>query len=515
MFSPSAFCLFPPIIVLMVALISRNVFISLLVGLFSASYIATGFDFVSSILLFFRSLINTLDLQNIISGTMPPSDSYLTLFTFIICLGIVIVALQKSGATYAFGAFIRKYVNDKRDVERISLVLSTLFFIDDYFSSLSVGSIMHPITDRFKIARAKLAFLIDAMAAPLAILCPFSTWVGVIIGFLQSSRISTSAISGTPFWIFIQLIPYLFYSFIIMFSAWYIVSRRISYGSMAEHETYSQLTGDCRGNKVINTCNKHGNAGVFDFSIVWLFLVTSLIVSMLYFGDFFNSKASFISALQNTNINMALLGSGITSVILSILYLLFRRVIKFSEIFPLIIDGSKLMKSAIFILILAWSLGSILRADLHIGEFIAGNVISNINNTYLPLTIFLIASSIAFATGSSWGTAALLFPMVMPALSSSSESITILLPSLGALLSGCVAGDHISPISDTTIMTSTSTNMPHIEHVRTQIIYALPCIFSTAIAFLLVTIVPPLISFSLSIAINISILEVLNKLYSK
>lgn len=494
----NSLCLLPPILVLVVALRTKNVLLSLGIGLGAAVLIASHFCIEEVSRIAFSTLDNTLDIFQIGKRGFPSLSSNWSIFAFIFSVGIITAFLSNSGATQAFAALIEKKVKTKKGVEQVSILLSFLFFIDDYFSSLSIGSLMHPITDRYQIARAKLAFLIDSMAAPLAILCPFSTWIGVVIGFLNNNGVSSDLstqplIYSSPFSAFVQLIPFIFYSFIMILSSWFIVSRRISFGTMKEHELKALEIKPIP--KTYQKALQKKEGGLFDFFALWLGLVTSLIGSMLYCGSwsFFGGNRDFLEAMQNSCITTALLFASISSLSFAFSLLLFRNIFPLRAFPKLILEGIQSMKSAIFILILAWSMGSILRHELQIGEFISSHLLSFVSPSFFPLSVFLVALSIAFATGSSWGTAALLFPMVVPVTVSFSQSMSpatieatpIFLPAIGALLSGCVAGDHISPISDTTLMTSLSTRMKHLDHVRTQFDYAFPCIGGTTLAFAL------------------------------
>lgn len=496
--------LLPPFLVLASALYSRRVILSLAIGLASASLIARGFAPLDSVHYLLFSLGDTLDLPNLSRGILSPSSNW-TLFIFITTLGVIIALLQRSGAVDAFTRLIEGRVSRQKDVERVSLMLSFLFFIDDYFSSLSIGKLMVPLTDRFRIARAKLAFLIDSMCAPLAILCPFSSWVGVVIGFLVNNGVSNDpeknpALLMAPFWVFINTIPFIFYSFLIMGTSWYIVSRGIRFGSMKTFEEHADATGDTKGNSVPAVSTANPNGRVSDFFAVWFLLVTSLLGSLLYFGGFFmlGGDNGFVEALQQTQMTLALFSCSLIALPVSLLYFVARKSISIKEIALIFREGFSMMKSALVILVIAWSMGEILREDLKVGEFISNGLLSGVSQSFFPMAVFITALISAFATGSSWGTAALLFPMVLPALLAgaheapfySLEAIPHFLPTIGALLSGCVAGDHISPISDTTIMTSVSTDMPHINHVETQIIYAVPPIVSTLFGYMLLIFLP-------------------------
>lgn len=494
-------CLIPPIVVLTCALWTKRVVLSLCIGLITASWIAKDFHPLLGATYATQTVAENLNLTDLFYTFSIPSDSNWTIFSFLIALGSIVIMLQESGATQAFGSLIQARVKKRKDVESISLILSIFFFIDDYFSSLSIGSLMHPITDQYRIARAKLAFLIDSMAAPLAILCPFSTWVGAVIGFLGSNGVSMDLstnplIQASPLSVFMGLIPYIFYSFIIMASAWFIVRQELSFGLMAEAELHALKTGDTLGNpsKERNCPSlQKQSAQVYDFFLIWLVLIGSVLGSMLFHGSWtgFGGELSFMRAFQNSEVTLALFTAGLISSSFCFIYLVARQILSLSSFFKTAWEGTLLMRQAIIILVLAWSMGQILRSDLKIGEYLAENLLSSVSQSFFPFAVFLVSALIAFSTGSAWGTSALLFPIVVPTLVALAkvqvpaqlESMPMFLPTVGALLSGCIAGDHISPISDTTIMTSISTNMRHIDHVKTQLCYAVPVLISTGFAY--------------------------------
>lgn len=495
----------PPLLVLLFAVLTRRVLLSLAIGLLSAAYIASDFTLLPSVKMVVQALLKTLNYTGFLNGDYAGGNT--GLFLFIIAMGTVIILLIRSGATQAFTQTIHEYLTSRKDVEKSSLIISMLFFIDDYFSSLSVGTLMQPITDKFRVARAKLAFLIDSMACPITILCPFSSWVGVIIGFLTNSGIGSNLsdnpiILGSPFYLFLEIIPFIFYSFLIMGTSWYIVLRQIKFGAMGKHEKEAIKYGKLGGNK--NSKRKNllvsGSANVADFFVIWGILILTLVSTLLFHGNWrgFGGSQNLLQALQNTDVARALFSGSWVIIIICPLYLFLRQHIKGREIATLPIEGTTLMWSALIILLIAWSMGDILREDLQIGHYLAENILNQVTYKILPFAIFIAALAGAFATGSSWGTAALLFPMVIPPIAAqygatgipTPHDLPLFFPAIGALLSGCVAGDHISPISDTTIMTATSTDMPHLEHVRTQFTYAFPVILGTAGAFLLFPYLP-------------------------
>ncbi len=496
----NVFPILPPLIVLITAILTRRVLLSLSLGLFSSAFIACNFQLVPTFEKILMALLNTLNYQGFVSGNVTGGNT--GLFAFIIAMGVVIIVLVRSGATLAFTKKIQSRLKTRKDVEKTSLVLSTIFFIDDYFSSLSMGTLMQPLTDTFKISRAKLAFLIDSMACPVAILCPFSSWVGVIVGFLSNSGIHQNLeegtiIQGSPFYTFLELLPFIFYSFLIMGAAWYIVIRDIKFGKMAAFEHKAITKGQLGGNinSARSSLSSSSQATIHDFFIIWGFLILSLVFSLLYYGDWsgLGGANNLLKALQYTDVNKALFMCSCAIAFACPLYLLHQKHLQKKQLYTLPQEGVTLMKGALMILLIAWSMGDILREDLGIGQYIATQILNHVSYETLPLAVFITATMIAFATGSSWGTAALLFPMIIPTIAAqyqglgtpSIEDLTLFFPTIGALLSGCVAGDHISPISDTTIMTATSTDMPHLDHVRTQFGYAFPVIIGTGFGFLL------------------------------
>lgn len=416
--------------------------------------------------------------------------------------------------------------------------------MDDYFSSLTVGSVMRPLTDMYKIPRAKLAFLVDSMAAPLAILCPFSSWVAAIIGFLRDNGVSSipgknTLILASPLKTYLNMIPYIFYSFIIIASSFFIVRTGISYGLMGKHEAIADTTGNLYGGRLDVKTSSHDpheknkeTACVLDFLIPILILFLSVVGGLLYSGNaaFLCGTKSCVEAFQNSNAAIALFTGGIFSLVCCTSFYLLRKKLSFNEIIPLYKEGILLMAPAILILILAWTLGDLLRNELFTGQYLASLMVGAVSKTLFPVIFFIASLLIAFAIGSSWGTAAIMFPIAIPLVISflniqpptTLDYLPILFPVLGAILSGAVAGDHISPISDTTVMSATSSGSHHMDHVRTQMTYALPLIFSTAVAFLVAGLltgyplwVVSIGSLTVGLLLSFLLLTVLNRLSKK
>lgn len=487
----------PPIIILITGFITKKVVKSIIIGIICASLIANNFHLYDTINLIIERIYNNIQLDIFFSKNFWNSYNLFICF-FILQLGIFIQLIKHSGGIYSYVLFINKYIKSKKQAEASSLIISSILCIDDYFSTLTVGSIMQSIVTQQKIAKAKISFLIDSMGAPLTILCPFSSWVAAIIGFFKDNGISDEKsinclINFNPLLTYLYTIPFLFYSFIVIISTWFIVIKNISFGLMKKCEDNEKKNIYIKNKK---TPKIYYNKSIINFFLPIKILILSIISCMLYSGKwiFFGGTKTFLTSLQNSSAAQALFSGSMLTIILSIIFFLINKNIHIKQIHKIIINGINLMKTPLVILILAWALGDILRYDLHTGEYIA-NIISNkINIFLLPSILFVIAFIIAFSIGSSWGTAAILFPIIIPLTLSMNhinnynntiDQIPIILPSIGALLSGCVAGDHLSPISDTTIMTSTSTKANHIEHVYTQILYITPLIIVTILAFII------------------------------
>ncbi|MBT4962681.1 MAG: hypothetical protein HOI53_05740, partial [Francisellaceae bacterium] len=496
--------LLPPLLVLFLGYTTKRVMLSLCSGIVLAALIANNFKLLKSAVTIKNCILGNLQLNTFLSVNHFTETWNLFICIFLLCLGIFVVMLQMSGGAQTYITKIRGRVSKAQHAEESSIFLSFLLFIDDYFSSLTVGSIMRPLTDSYKIPRAKLAFLVDSMAAPLAILCPFSSWVAAIIGFLKDNGINQDTnnpalIVGSPVTAYINILPFLFYSFIMIVSTIFIVKARVSFGPMHAHEIKAVETGQLleQENKSEKNFNREiDNASIFDFIIPVVMLLFFVLSGVLYSGGWFvfGMQNSTIIAFQNSSAAYALFLGGLFSVLFTTSYFLAKKRFTVKELPSMYYNGIIMMLPAVVVLMLAWSLGDLLRTELHTGEHIANLLSNRCDINILPCILFLLATLISFAIGSSWGTAAMLFPIVIPMtvglIHPGSSSIplaeaSLLYPILGAVLSGCVAGDHISPISDTTVMSSTSSGSPLMEHVKTQIPYTIPAIIATAIAFLI------------------------------
>lgn len=486
--------LLPPFMVIILAFLTRRLNSSLAAGIITGVFIATDFSFTQT------ALVTGQRLFSIITD----SDT-IYMYTFLFVIGILIVLLNRTGAALAFAHSLTQKLRNARMAETSSLMLSTTLFIDDYLNGLTVGFVMRPITDRFKIPRAKLAFLVHTMTGPLIILAPISSWVGAMMGALDKAGIAPTNIAGAkiiadPFFVYIETIPYIFYSILMIVSAWFIVRTYISFGPMRKHEMIAQTTGNLFGGKppLPNKfdCTPHHNGSVGDLLWPLIILIGCVIIGNLWAGGYhlFGGTHSMLDAFKhNTQTFLVLCIAAFTTLAFTLAKGLTDKKIP-SKIIPHIFyDGIEMMFGAVIMVILALTLAAVLTNDLATGKYLAHLVQGSLSVTMLPVIFFITSAITATITGSAWGTMFILVPIAVPMLLSltqiviptTPEVIPILFPILGAIFSGAACGNHISPIADTTIMTSTSSGCYPIDHAQTQFPYALPVIFSTAVAYLL------------------------------
>jgi len=491
--TPTFLSIVPPLLVLGLGIATHRIVTSLIIGLGISALIASGGKIMGGIELLLAKCWETADIGSLTSfATMSDSQTIL-IFLFLINLGIIVAILDQTGCAQAYANMISKRLKNARQVEQASLFLSMVLFLDDYFSTLTCGSIMRPITDRFKIPPVKLAFIIDSMAAPIAVLMPISSWVAVIMGQIQRAGITetvteATVIVGDPFMTYLSLLPYVFYSFILMISAWFIVSRRISFGPMRTHEALAQTATDhTRGTNLNPEYNP--NATLTDFiSPIALFMIVTLIALLISGGyTLFGGPNNLINALRIAKAAFALAVGSIVSLIASVVYLYARSLLELKKVPGLFAKGFELMWPAMVILFLCWTFGNMLNQELHTGTYIATLLAHAVPIWSIPALFFVVSSITSFAMGSSWGTIGIIIPIAVPMLIKLAQldvpaaigDVPNLFPMLGAILSGSVLGDHVSPISDTTIMSSASTGSYHLDHVYTQLIYVLPIFVGT------------------------------------
>lgn len=522
------FVVLPPLITLCTAILTRKIPLSLGIGSATAALIATNGSTKLSIQLIATRVFEYIN----------DIDTFYS-FSFLFMIGILVILINSTGGAAAFAHKITRHLTNAASVEFSSILLSCSLFIDDYLNSLTVGYIIRPLTQTFAIPRAKLAFLIHSFAGPLVVLIPLSSWSAYIIKQLDQSGIalhngSTTVLHADPFAVFLQTVPFIFYSFLLLASVLFIVHNRISFGPMHKHEHTAQTTGNLWNGKTpleqaIDTTNTT-NQSLFDLLVPMGTLVASVIVGIPFFGDYylFGGTRSLIDSFNNSNTFLALFTAGIITVCISLLFAVYRKKIQLTDITSLITAGISIMLPAVMMVLMAGTLGSLLKNDLHTGIYLAELLIGSVPIAFLPCMFFIASAIIAITTGSAWGTIALMLPIAIPMLLSflslnpplSPHDIPILFPVLGAILAGSASGDHISPISETTIMTSTSAGAYPFDHTQTQFPYALPVLCSSALSFLIagnLTHYPILINASLSLSVGLIVclgsLSLLNRWY--
>ncbi len=449
--------LIPPIVAIALALITKEVYSSLVIGIIVGGVIYSGGNFEKTI----THVISDGFVANL-------ADSYnMGIILFLVILGALVAMMNKAGGSAAFGRRATKHIKTRVGAELATVALGVLIFIDDYFNCLTVGSVMRPVTDKQKVSRAKLSYLIDATAAPVCIIAPISSWAAAVAGFAKSAG-EENGIS-----LFIRAIPFNFYAILTIVMMILISVLKFDYGPMKKHEINAVEKGDLftsgkkNGGEDIEA-NPKGK--VIDLVLPVVVLIICCVIGMIYSGGFFKGE-SFINAFSNSDASVGLAYGGGVTLILSIIYFLIRRVISFKDIMESVPEGFKSMVPAIMILACAWTLKAMtdsLGAKIFISQLVESSAGSF--RMFLPAIIFAIAVGLSFATGTSWGTFGILIPIVLSVFDSSNP---LQIVAISACMAGAVCGDHCSPISDTTIMASAGAQCDHINHVSTQLPYAL------------------------------------------
>lgn len=456
--------LLPPLVAIILALITKEVYSSLFVGIVVGALLYSGFKFEGTVTQIFEGgIIKVL------------SDSYnVGILIFLVILGSVVCMMNKAGGSAAFGRWASKKIHTRVGAELAAIILGILIFIDDYFNCLTVGSVMRPVTDRHHVSRAKFAYLIDATAAPVCIIAPISSWAAAVSGFVEGQ-------DGLA--IFVRTIPYNFYAILTIVMMVGMVLMKTEFGAMKTHEI-NALNGDLYTTSARpyenatddETPNPRGK--VIDLVIPIVVLVICCVISMIYTGGFF-SGTDFVTAFSQSDASTGLAMGSAFGLVFAIIFYMIRRVVNFRDCMGCIPEGFKAMVPAIMILTFAWTLKAMtdsLGAAVFVEEAmrsVAGGI-----EVILPAIIFLVGCGLAFATGTSWGTFGILIPIVVAVFEKSSPEMMII--SMSACMAGAVCGDHCSPISDTTIMASAGAQCDHVTHVSTQLPYA---IVAAAVSF--------------------------------
>lgn len=488
--------LLPPVIAIVLALITKEVYSSLFVGILAGALMTSGFK-----------ITGTLDVI-INDGMIGALQSCAGIFIFLVLLGMLVALINKTGASAAFGRWAETHIKTRAGAMLATFILGILIFIDDYFNCLTVGSVMKPVTDSHKISRAKLSYLIDATAAPVCMIAPISSWAAAVSEFS-----SGTGYSGLQ--LFIRAIPYNFYSLLTFVFILGIILMKFDYGPMKKHELNAINNGDLfttgefvSANASENTAKKKGK--LIDLIIPIAVLIIICVYALVYVGGI-GSGVGFIDAFAGTDATVGLPWGGIVAVIFAVIYLILRRTISFKDAMECLPNGFKAMVPAITILTFATTLKNItglLGADEFVKELM-DNAASGLSY-FLPAIIFLVACFLAFSTGTSWGTFGILIPIVVNIFPASSELLYI---GISACLAGAVCGDHISPISDTTIMSSAGAECDHINHVSTQIPYALTVAAISFVSYIIAAFVKSwYITLPISILLTIGTLFVIKNI---
>ncbi|WP_300683856.1 Na+/H+ antiporter NhaC family protein [Acutalibacter sp. 1XD8-36] len=471
-FYGTGWALLPPVVAIALALITKEVYSSLFVGILMGGLLYSGYNFEGTVLHVFQGgIISVL------------SDGYnIGILVFLVILGAMVSLMNRAGGSAAFGRWAARHIKTRVGAQLATVALGVLIFIDDYFNCLTVGSVMRPVTDKHKISRVKLAYLIDATAAPVCIIAPISSWAAAVASYVED---------GSGLNLFIKAIPFNFYAILTIVMMVGMAIMKTEFGSMAKFEENAIEKGDIFGGKnpYANTAEEgeEQKGIVLDLVLPIVVLIVSCVIGMIYSGDFFNG-ASFVEAFSNSDASVGLMLGSVFALAFTIIYYCLRRTMTFRQTMECLPEGFRAMVPAILILTFAWSLKA-MTDSLGAKAFVEGVVKGSAQGfqSFLPAVVFLIGCFLAFATGTSWGTFGILIPITL--------SVFPLTDPLGvvcvsACMAGAVCGDHCSPISDTTIMASAGAQCDHVAHVSTQLPYAVVAAAVSFVSYIIAGFVP-------------------------
>jgi len=490
--------LIPPLIAIVLALISKEVYSSLAIGLIFGGLLASGFKFEGTMKAIFENgFVSVL------------SSAYnVGILIFLVILGMVVALMNKTGGSDAFGKWASKRIKTRVGAQLTSILLGCLIFIDDYFNCLTVGSVMRPVTDKHQVSRAKLAYLIDATAAPVCIISPISSWAAAVTGFVDGED---------GFTLFVKAIPFNYYALLTIVMMIVITVWKFDFGPMRIHEDNAKkgdlfTTGEEKFED-LDRC-EHKNGKLIDMLFPIVALIICCVIGMLYTGGIF-SGAGIVEAFSNCDASVGLSMGSFVALIITLAFYIARRSLKFSECMDCLPAGFKAMVPAILILTFAWSLKSITDV-LGAKEFVATMMEHSAKGMQLllPAIIFVVAVCLAFSTGTSWGTFGILIPIVVAVFAGKDSQMMII--SISACMAGAVCGDHCSPISDTTIMASAGAQSNHINHVNTQLPYAMLVAAVSFVSYIIAAFVKnAIISLVIAVALMVGVLFIIKKVTYK
>ena len=462
--------LVPAVVAIVLALITKEVYSSLFIGIAIGGLFYANFNFEGTVIHIF---------QDGIIGSL--CDSYnMGIIVFLVVLGIMVCMMNMAGGSKAFGRWAETHIKTRVGAQLATILLGALIFIDDYFNCLTVGSVMRPVTDRHKISRAKLSYLIDATAAPICIIAPVSSWAAAVSGFVEGED---------GFTVFLKAIPYNYYALLTIVMMVTMVILKVEFGPMKTHEL-NAIKGDLFTTEDRPYAGAEEDMGnekgkVIDLIFPVVVLIVACVIGMIYSGGFFAGEGiGFVEAFSNSDASVGLMLGSFFAFLISVIFYAYRKVLTFGESMKCVPEGFKAMVPAILILTFAWTLKA-MTDSLGAKEYVAGLMESAAGGlvTMLPAIIFIVGCLLAFATGTSWGTFGILIPIVVAVFEG--RDATMMIISISACMAGAVCGDHCSPISDTTIMASAGGQCNHVNHVSTQLPYAVTCAIVSCITYII------------------------------
>lgn len=481
--------LVPPLIAIVLALITKEVFSSLFVGILIGALFYAGFNI--------ETAMNHMIDDGFVAALAKPGN--VGILIFLVILGTIVCLMNKAGGSAAFGAWAKTHIKSRVGAQIMTMILGVVIFIDDYFNCLTVGSVMKPVAAKHRISSSKLAYLIDSTAAPICIIAPISSWAAAVTSNIES---------GDGFALFIEAIPYNYYALLTLVFVIGVILLKIDFGPMKKYEmlaTAGENPGDEETDAKEIETGAVGKGKVFDLVFPIITLIVACIFGMIYTGGFF-SGVDFVTAFADCDASKGLVIGSLIALILTIIVYLIRRVIPFRVCMAAIPEGFKAMVPAILILTFAWTLKNMtdsLGADIFVDTVVRQYVVDL--QFLLPAIIFLIAAAISFATGTSWGTFGILIPIVVSIFEGVDPTMMVI--SISSCMAGSVCGDHCSPISDTTIMASAGARCIHVKHVSTQLPYALTVAAISFVMYLIAALIKnPFISLAIGIALTVAVL---------
>ena len=497
-FYNSFWALLPPIIAIALALLTKEVYSSLFLGILVGGLLYSNFSFEGNVTHVFNDgIVSVL------------SDGYnVGILVFLVILGAMVCLMNKAGGSAAFGRWAQTHIKSRVGAQLATILLGCLIFIDDYFNCLTVGSVMRPVTDKHNISRAKLSYLIDATAAPICIIAPISSWAAAVAGFAED---------GQGLNLFIRAIPFNFYAILTIIMMVGLAVMKIDFGPMADHEKNAAEKGDLfSGSNPYAQMDEEvaqDKGTVMDLVLPIVVLVACCVIGMIYSGGFF-SGAGFVEAFSNSDASVGLMLGSAFALVFTMVYYLIRKAMSFKEMMEAIPEGFKAMVPAILILTFAWSLKAMtdsLGAKYFVRDFVQSSAAGF--QMFLPAIVFIIGCLLAFATGTSWGTFGMLIPIVQNVFSMSDPLAIVC---ISACMAGAVCGDHCSPISDTTIMASAGAQCDHVNHVSTQLPYAITAAGVSFVAYMIAGFIPnAFIALPIAVVLMVATLFVIKAIHAK